>query len=50
MRIVIAFTAALATAFAVVGKASAQSYPSRPVTLIVGFAPGGGTDTVARVM
>jgi tripartite-type tricarboxylate transporter receptor subunit TctC len=50
MRIVIAFAAALATVFAVVGKASAQVYPSRPVTLIVGFAPGGGTDTVARVM
>jgi tripartite-type tricarboxylate transporter receptor subunit TctC len=50
MRKVIAFAAALVAAFGVVGKASAQAYPSRPVTLIVGFAPGGGTDTVARVM
>src|SRR5882672_3238501 len=32
------------------GGAVAQGYPSRPVTLTVGFAPGGGTDTVARVM
>jgi tripartite-type tricarboxylate transporter receptor subunit TctC len=32
------------------GSVLAQSYPSRPVTLTVGFAPGGGTDTVARVM
>jgi tripartite-type tricarboxylate transporter receptor subunit TctC len=31
------------------GSAFAQ-FPSRPVTVIVGFAPGGGTDTVARVM
>ena len=39
--------AALALAAA---AASAQQYPSRAVTLNVGFAPGGGTDTVARVV
>lgn len=33
------------------GGAFAQAaFPSRPVTMVVGFAPGGGTDTVARIL
>jgi tripartite-type tricarboxylate transporter receptor subunit TctC len=41
--------AALVTTFAC-GSASAQNYPNRPITLIVPWAAGGGTDAVARVI
>src|SRR5262249_4092094 len=30
--------------------ATAQAYPTRPVRWIVGFPPGGGADTVTRIL
>ena len=31
-------------------EAQASDYPARKVTFIVGFAPGGGVDTMARIV
>jgi len=44
-----AWLSALAAALVAFG-AQGQAYPSKPVKIVVGFAPGGGSDFAARVI
>ena len=45
------FTACVLTCCAPAGLAwSADTYPTRPVRFVVGFLPGGPSDTIARVV
>jgi tripartite-type tricarboxylate transporter receptor subunit TctC len=52
MRYLIALICSAALWLAATLPASAQSdsYPSRPITIIVPFPPGGSSDTVTRIV
>jgi tripartite-type tricarboxylate transporter receptor subunit TctC len=34
----------------IAGPAAAQQYPARPIRMLIGFPPGGGTDIVGRIV
>ena len=44
------FGLALLAACPAAYAAGAEDYPNRPVRMIVGFPPGGGTDIMARII
>ena len=49
-RILLATVLAIGFAAAAVGAASAQSYPSKPIKMIVPFPPGGPIDVMGRLV
>jgi tripartite-type tricarboxylate transporter receptor subunit TctC len=49
-RPIIAALAAAALSFVFVAPAAAETYPSRPIMMIVPLAPGGSTDVLGRIM
>src|SRR5947207_3054135 len=48
MRRLLTLLAVASSALAAVAPATAQSWPTKPVTVIVPFPAGGGTDAFAR--
>ena len=51
MKLALKFALSICSlAAAATSIASAQDYPSRPITLVVPYAAGGGNDVMARVV
>lgn len=50
MKPLLRIAALLVIVLPAAGPVSAQQYPSRPVRMLIGFPPGGGTDIVGRIV
>jgi tripartite-type tricarboxylate transporter receptor subunit TctC len=50
MRNLTCFTLLLIAAVAVASSAVGRSYPVKPIRMIIGFPPGGGTDIIGRIV
>jgi len=46
----LATAVAFATSALAAGAAAAADYPTKAITVLIGYAPGGGTDTIGRVL
>ncbi len=50
MKTKLHLTATLCLLCAAFGNAFGQAYPAKPIRMIIGFPPGGGTDIVGRIV
>ena len=49
-RLLASLAMCLVTFFAFAGTGSAQTWPAKPITIVVPFAPGSGTDSITRII